>query len=93
MVCVFPLFFFVVQLFLLCTFHCFICCVGVSEQSVGGGIRQSYHSSTSSSSLGSLERLEESGYSSTVNVHELYQGGYSVRHSRGVMWKELLYLE
>jgi len=39
--------------------------------------RHSYHS-TSSSSLGSLDRLEESGYSSTVNVHELFQAGLTV---------------
>ena len=51
----------------------------LSGQSYESGVssRQSYHSG-SSSSLGSLDRLEESGYSSTVNVHELFQAGLPV---------------
>ncbi|KAL4241105.1 Caskin-2 [Mactra antiquata] len=40
----------------------------------GVSSRQSYHS-TSSSSVGSLDRLEESGYSSQINVAELFQAG------------------
>jgi hypothetical protein len=66
------------------------CESGVSSSSS----RQSYHSGSgingvsggppssssngSSSSQGSLDRLEESGYSSTANVHELLQQGHSV---------------
>ncbi|XP_052791333.1 caskin-2-like isoform X3 [Mya arenaria] len=46
---------------------------GTSYES-GVSSRQSYHS-TSSSSVGSLDRLEESGYSSQVNVAELFQAG------------------
>ncbi|XP_074649443.1 uncharacterized protein LOC141904707 isoform X3 [Tubulanus polymorphus] len=48
----------------------------LSGQSYESGVssRQSYHSN-SSSSLGSLDRLEESGYSSQVNVAELVQQG------------------
>ncbi|XP_041363793.1 caskin-2-like [Gigantopelta aegis] len=48
----------------------------LSGQSYESGVssRQSYHS-TSSSSLGSLDRLEESGYASTINVAELFQAG------------------
>ncbi|XP_013386174.1 caskin-1 isoform X2 [Lingula anatina] len=50
----------------------------LSGQSYESGLssRQSYHS-TSSSSMGSLDRLEESGYSSQVNVAELFQAGYT----------------
>lgn len=51
----------------------------LSGQSCESGVsssRQSYHSS--SSSQGSLDHLEESGYSSTVNVNELLQQGLSV---------------
>ncbi|XP_064629670.1 caskin-2-like isoform X3 [Lineus longissimus] len=53
----------------------------LSGQSYESGVssRQSYHS-TSSSSLGSLDRLEESGYSSQVNVAELVQSGMSQDH-------------
>ena len=43
----------------------------------GVSSRQSYHS-TSSSSVGSLDRLEESGYSSQINVAELFQAGVPV---------------
>ncbi|XP_053393505.1 LOW QUALITY PROTEIN: caskin-2-like [Mercenaria mercenaria] len=46
---------------------------GTSYES-GVSSRQSYHS-TSSSSVGSLDRLEESGYSSQINVAELFQAG------------------
>jgi len=52
------------------------------ESGVSSSSRQSYHSSAStgsSSSQGSLDRLEESGYSSTINVHELMRQGRSVR--------------
>ncbi|XP_070183018.1 caskin-2-like [Littorina saxatilis] len=46
----------------------------LSGQSYESGVssRQSYHS-TSSSSLGSLDRLEESGHTSTINVQQLIQ--------------------
>lgn len=50
---------------------------GTSYES-GVSSRQSYHS-TSSSSVGSLDRLEESGYSSQINVAELFQAGVPVR--------------
>jgi len=53
------------------------------ESGVSSSSRQSYHSGTStgsSSSQGSLDRLEESGYSSTVNVHDLMRQGRSVRY-------------
>ncbi|XP_055874760.1 caskin-2-like isoform X4 [Biomphalaria glabrata] len=48
----------------------------LSGQSYESGVssRQSYHS-TSSSSLGSLDRLEEPGYTSTINVLQLFQAG------------------
>ncbi|XP_055955084.1 caskin-2 isoform X2 [Patella vulgata] len=48
----------------------------LSGQSYESGVssRQSYHS-TSSSSLGSLDRLEESGSTSNINVLELFQAG------------------
>nr|KAG5713412.1 hypothetical protein BaRGS_024960 [Batillaria attramentaria] len=48
----------------------------LSGQSYESGVssRQSYHS-TSSSSLGSLDRLEESGHASTINVQQLIQAG------------------
>lgn len=48
----------------------------LSGQSYESGVssRQSYHS-TSSSSLGSLDRLEEPGYTSTINVAQLFQAG------------------
>ncbi|XP_033754976.1 caskin-1-like isoform X3 [Pecten maximus] len=48
----------------------------LSGQSYESGVssRQSYHS-TSSSSVGSLDRLEEGGYSSQVNVAELVHAG------------------
>ncbi|KAK3586047.1 hypothetical protein CHS0354_033170 [Potamilus streckersoni] len=46
---------------------------GTSYES-GVSSRQSYHS-TSSSSVGSLDRLEESGYSSQINVAELFHAG------------------
>jgi len=52
------------------------------ESGVSSSSRQSYHSgasSGSSSSQGSLDRLEESGYSSTINVHELMRQGRAVR--------------
>lgn len=51
----------------------------LSGQSYESGVssRQSYHS-TSSSSLGSLDRLEESGYTSTINVAELFHAGMQV---------------
>ena len=51
----------------------------LSGQSYESGVssRQSYHSN-SSSSVGSLDRLEESGYSSQVNVAELFQAGLPV---------------
>ena len=49
---------------------------GTSYES-GVSSRQSYHS-TSSSSVGSLDRLEESGYSSQINVAELFQHGVPV---------------
>jgi len=39
--------------------------------------RQSYHSN-SSSSIGSLDILDETGFSSNVNVAELYRRGMSV---------------
>ena len=48
---------------------------GVSYES--GHSHKSY-CSNSSSSVGSLDRLEESGYSSAVNVHELFQSGLAV---------------
>ena len=58
-----------------------------SYHSVGGGVGSGPNgavcghasSNGSSSSQGSLDRLEESGYSSTVNVHELIQQGLAVR--------------
>lgn len=48
----------------------------LSGQSYESGVssRQSYHS-TSSSSVGSLDRLEEGGYSSQINVAELVHAG------------------
>ncbi|KAL5018515.1 hypothetical protein ScPMuIL_004237, partial [Solemya velum] len=48
----------------------------LSGQSYESGVssRQSYHSN-SSSSVGSLDRLEESGYSSQINVTELFNSG------------------
>ncbi|XP_076444536.1 LOW QUALITY PROTEIN: uncharacterized protein LOC143282697 [Babylonia areolata] len=48
----------------------------LSDQSYESGVssRQSYHS-TSSSSVGSLDRLEESGHVSTINVQQLIQAG------------------
>lgn len=48
----------------------------LSGQSYESGVssRQSYHS-TSSSSLGSLDQLEESGYSSQTNVADLFKAG------------------
>ncbi|CAL1530621.1 unnamed protein product [Lymnaea stagnalis] len=48
----------------------------LSGQSYESGVssRQSYHS-TSSSSLGSLDRLEEPGFTSTINVAQLFQAG------------------
>ncbi|CAH1795709.1 unnamed protein product [Owenia fusiformis] len=49
---------------------------GQSYDSSGVSSRQSYHSG-SSGSIGSLDRLEESGYSSQVNVHDLYHSGMS----------------
>lgn len=51
----------------------------LSGQSYESGVssRQSYHS-TSSSSLGSLDRLEESGHTSTINVQQLIQAGVPV---------------
>ena len=51
----------------------------LSGQSYESGVssRQSYHS-TSSSSLGSLDRLEESGHSSTINVQQLIQASVPV---------------
>lgn len=54
----------------------------LSGQSYESGVssRQSYHS-TSSSSLGSLDRLEESGHTSTINVHQLLSAGVSVSTS------------
>ena len=53
------------------------------ESGVSSSSRQSYHSGTStgsSSSHGSLDRLEESGYSSAISVHELLRQGRSVRY-------------
>lgn len=52
----------------------------LSTQSYESG-RTSYHS-CSSSSLGSLDRLEESGLSNQVNVAELFNAGYQVCQSR-----------
>ena len=54
----------------------------LSDQSYESGVssRQSYHS-TSSSSLGSLDRLEESGHASTINVQQLIQAGVPVSAS------------
>jgi hypothetical protein len=51
----------------------------LSSQSYESGVssRQSYHS-TSSSSVGSLDRLEESGQMSTINVAELFRAGMPV---------------
>ncbi|BFZ02753.1 hypothetical protein BsWGS_05792 [Bradybaena similaris] len=46
----------------------------VKSYESGVSCRQSYHS-TSSSSLGSLDRLEEPGCSSTINVAQLLQAG------------------
>ena len=51
---------------------------GVSYES--GHSHKSY-CSNSSSSVGSLDRLEESGYSSAVNVYELFQSGLAVSYS------------
>ena len=51
----------------------------LSGQSYESGVssRQSYHS-TSSSSVGSLDRLEESGHTSNINVAELFHSGMQV---------------
>ena len=56
----------------------------LSGQSYESGVssRQSYHS-TSSSSLGSLDRLEESGHTSTINVQQLIQAGVPVSTDTG----------
>jgi hypothetical protein len=52
----------------------------LSGQSYESGVssRQSYHS-TSSSSVGSLDRLEETGPTSNINVAELFHSGMQVR--------------
>ena len=53
--------------------------------------RQSFHSQSSSSSVGSLDILDEGGFSSNVNVAELYQRGMSVSAGRffNAQWKVL----
>lgn len=55
-------------------------CLVTQQHRLSGVSYESGHShksycSNSSSSVGSLDRLEESGYSSAVNVHELFQSG------------------
>lgn len=49
-----------------------------SYESASALSRQSFHSQSSSSSVGSLDILDEGGFSSNVNVAELYQRGMSV---------------
>ena len=54
---------------------------GQSNESGVSGVRGgagSCHSGGSGSSQGSLDHLEESGYSSTVNVHEMLEQGLAV---------------
>ncbi|XP_062615346.1 caskin-2-like isoform X2 [Saccostrea cucullata] len=66
----------------------------LSSQSYESGVssRQSYHS-TSSSSVGSLDRLEESGQMSTINVAELFRAGMPDHEVMRVWLRDLRFEE
>ncbi|XP_048758493.2 caskin-1-like isoform X4 [Ostrea edulis] len=66
----------------------------LSSQSYESGVssRQSYHS-TSSSSVGSLDRLEESGQMSTINVAELFRAGMPDNEVMRVWLRDLRFEE
>ncbi|KAJ8318212.1 hypothetical protein KUTeg_003303 [Tegillarca granosa] len=66
----------------------------LSNQSYESGVssRQSYHS-TSSSSVGSLDRLEETGHSSQINVAELFQAGMPDHEVMRAWLRDLRYEE
>lgn len=66
----------------------------LSSQSYESGVssRQSYHS-TSSSSVGSLDRLEESGQMSTINVAALFQAGMPDHEVMRVWLRDLRFEE
>jgi len=59
------------------------------EPGVSGGVPVS--SSVSGSSQGSFNDLEESGYSSSVNVHDMLEQGLSVRSFSVQFTKQLIH--